>query len=97
MESFMPLIELTIIIVSILVFAKLAGVFKKLTLSAGFKKWATILSLLVLIALNLGVSMYKTEHMTAQNWQMQNIFVGVGLFAVIIFALALMSSSKDGA
>ena len=82
------LIELGIVVVSIIIFAKLAGVFKKFSLSAGFKKYSIIISLLVLIGLNVATKMYA---------DMQGILVGAGLVAVILFTLALMAETKTTA
>jgi hydrogenase maturation factor len=104
-----PFVQLVIIIIGVMIFAKIAGVFKKISLSAGFKKYAIILTVLILIGLNVGGSMFKipTSEDKVAEWEkltttqqqhnvaMNNYLIVAGVVTVIVFTLALMSETKE--
>ncbi|MDH7479220.1 MAG: hypothetical protein QHH02_04340 [Syntrophomonadaceae bacterium] len=78
------LIELGLMAVAVLVFVKFAGLCKKFTLSAGFKKVVYIITAVSLLVLNL-----------LAGGELQGWMVAAGLVMVMLFTAALMSETKS--
>lgn len=78
------LIELGLMAVAVLVFVKYAGLCKKFTLSAGFKKVVYIITAVSLLVLNL-----------LAGGELQGWMVIAGLVMVMLFTAALMSETKS--
>lgn len=78
-----PAIEAALIILAIIAYWKFAGVCKKFTLSASFKKVVYGLTVVALLALN-----FKA------NTHLEGWMVIIGFITVFLFTIALMSETS---